>query len=65
MTTGKKHYKTTDRGKLWQSFEVPADLSVFPKPLAFHADKTKGDYVLYRGTCKGAFPWSKPCEEVS
>ena len=64
MTIGKKHYKTTNRGKLWQPFEVPADLSNRPKQLAFHADKSKGDYILYRGMiCKGTFPWSRTCEE--
>ncbi|KAF8325469.1 Oligoxyloglucan reducing end-specific cellobiohydrolase [Cantharellus anzutake] len=62
LTKGKKHYKTMDRGKLWQSFDVPADLSLNPRPLSFHAGKK--DYILYQGrVCKSTLPWSKTCED--
>ena len=64
LTEGKKHYRTSDRGKLWQSFEVDIDLSLTRNPLSFHADKTKGGMILYQGTkCKTSFPWGKDCED--
>jgi ferredoxin len=62
LSRGKKHWKTMDRGKLWQSFELPVKPAMVANPLAFHADKKKGDHVLYHGTrCEGTFPWVSKC----
>jgi hypothetical protein len=63
LSEGKKHWRTNNRGKLWQSFEMPVKKAPTASPLGFHADKTKSDYVLFQGVkCEGLIPWTKHCE---
>jgi len=64
LSRGKKHWRTTDRGKLWQSFELPVKVTMTARPLAFHADKTKEGHVLYHGTrCEGVLSWIRNCDD--
>ncbi|KAF8314674.1 Oligoxyloglucan reducing end-specific cellobiohydrolase [Clavulina sp. PMI_390] len=64
MSRGKKHWRTTNRGKLWQSFELPSKIATTGAPLSFHADKSKEGHVLYQGTkCHGFLPWEKDCDD--
>ncbi|KAG8926574.1 vacuolar protein sorting/targeting protein PEP1 [Tulasnella sp. 418] len=50
LTRGKTHYRTTDRGATWQTFEMPLPPALISSPLSFHADKTKFGHILYQGT---------------
>ncbi|KAG8905227.1 vacuolar protein sorting/targeting protein PEP1 [Tulasnella sp. 403] len=50
LTKEKIHYRTTNRGENWQSFEMPLAPALVPAPLSFHADKDKFGHILYQGT---------------
>jgi hypothetical protein len=65
LTRGQKHYRTTDRGKSWRSFEVPLPPALVARPLSFHSDSTKSGYILYQGTrCeKSPFGWGSVCHD--
>ncbi|KAI0766636.1 Oligoxyloglucan reducing end-specific cellobiohydrolase [Trametes elegans] len=55
------HYRTIDRGKTWQSFDMPVAPAMVGRPLSFHSDSEKWGYILYQGTvCKGS-GWSSVC----
>ena len=66
LTKGKIHYRTADRGRTWQSFEMSIPPSLVANPLSFHSDKTKYGYVLYQGTRCDREGWGAVChDEVS
>lgn len=65
LTEGFTHYRTSDRGRTWRSFEMPAAPSMVAKPLTFHSDKKKYGYILYQGTqCKQDKGWGLSCDDV-
>lgn len=45
LSKGKKHYRTTNRGETWQSFEVPNEPAVASEVLSFHSDNW--EWILY------------------
>ncbi|KAJ1917651.1 vacuolar protein sorting/targeting protein PEP1 [Tieghemiomyces parasiticus] len=47
VTTGRKHYKTIDRGVHWHAFDVPEPPSEGGPVFSFHASRT--NYLLYSG----------------
>ncbi|KDQ06635.1 hypothetical protein BOTBODRAFT_181398 [Botryobasidium botryosum FD-172 SS1] len=58
ITAGKKHYRTIDRGKTWQAFEMPVPPASVAQPLTFHADTNKQGHILYQGRkCESRGPW--------
>ncbi|KAM6497418.1 Vacuolar protein sorting/targeting protein 10 [Amanita muscaria] len=66
LTDGVTHYRTTDRGKSWQSFKMPYQPAMVPKPLSFHSDKSKYGYILYQGTkCGSSRGWGTNCIDVT
>ncbi|KAK2467352.1 hypothetical protein APHAL10511_000587 [Amanita phalloides] len=53
LSNGHTHYRTSDRGKTWRPFKVPAAAALVSNPLSFHSDHSKYGYILYQGTqCK-------------
>lgn len=61
LTKGKTHYRTTNRGETWQSFDMPMQPALVSAPLSFHADKDKYGHILYQGTkCEG---WYGGCHD--
>ncbi|KAG8725549.1 vacuolar protein sorting/targeting protein PEP1 [Ceratobasidium sp. 395] len=42
----KKHWRTMDRGKTWQSFEMPHPVALTSAPLSFHSDKKNSQWIL-------------------
>jgi hypothetical protein len=66
LTDGLTHYRTTDRGKSWQSFKMPVEPAFMSKPLSFHSDKTKYGFILYQGTkCHSTGGWGTTCVDVT
>ena len=65
LTKGTKHYRTSDRGKSWQSFEVPIPPAFVSFPLSFHSDKASYGFVLYQGTkCeRNRIGWGSICHD--
>ncbi|KAF9497875.1 vacuolar protein sorting/targeting protein 10 [Pleurotus eryngii] len=63
LTNDKKHYRTADRGKSWQSFEMPAELALVSKPLSFHSDPAKYGYILYQGVVCERKGWAAKCHD--
>ncbi|OCB88754.1 signal sequence binding protein [Sanghuangporus baumii] len=65
LTKGTTHYRTSDRGKTWQSFEVPVGPSYVPFPLSFHSDKASYGYILYQGTrcVRSSIGWGSVCHD--
>jgi len=62
LTGGKTHYRTSDRGKTWQSFTMEVEASYVAQPLSFHSDPKKYGYILYQGTrCEGG--WGGRCND--
>ncbi|KAI0351364.1 Oligoxyloglucan reducing end-specific cellobiohydrolase [Trametes cingulata] len=61
LSRGTKHYRTIDRGKTWQSFEMPIQPALVGRPLSFHADTEKWGYVLYQGTTCSGSGWKTVC----
>jgi hypothetical protein len=56
LSKGKKHYRTTNRGETWQTFEVPAAPAIASEVLGFHADNW--EWVLYSGQhCESLGGW--------
>ncbi|KAG9119422.1 vacuolar protein sorting/targeting protein PEP1, partial [Ceratobasidium sp. 392] len=43
---GKKHWRTNNRGKTWQSFEMPHPVALTSSPLSFHSDKKNAEWIL-------------------
>jgi hypothetical protein len=63
LSKGTKHYRTENRGKDWQPFEMPISPAFVAKPLSFHSDPKKYGYILYQGTnCEG-FGWAARCHD--
>lgn len=60
LTEGTRHYRTSDRGKTWLSFDSGAEMSMFrPDILQFHASDP--DRIIFNGmACQGIF-----CQEVA
>lgn len=67
LTRGKTHYRTLDRGKSWQRFDMPLTPALIGRPLSFHSDPSKWGYILYQGTaCDSNGGWGDSChDEVS
>lgn len=63
LTRSKTHYRTSDRGKSWQSFDMPASPAYVGKPLSFHSDPKKYGYILYQGTSCQAHGWGEQCHD--
>ncbi|KAH9852157.1 Oligoxyloglucan reducing end-specific cellobiohydrolase [Lenzites betulinus] len=57
------HYKTMDRGRTWQAFEMPLAPAIIGRPLSFHADPSKSDYILYQGTICTGTGWRTDCRD--
>ncbi|KAF8527216.1 Oligoxyloglucan reducing end-specific cellobiohydrolase [Gautieria morchelliformis] len=47
LTKDETHYRTTDFGKTWQSFNVPASPALVSDPLSFHSQQN--NTILYQG----------------
>lgn len=60
LTEGKRHFRTSDRGKTWDKFESEAEISMFRNDiLQFHA--ADPDRIIFNGmVCQGIF-----CQEVA
>ncbi|KAG8692567.1 vacuolar protein sorting/targeting protein PEP1, partial [Ceratobasidium sp. 394] len=41
-----KHWRTTNRGKTWQSFDMPHPVALTSSPLSFHSDKKNSEWIL-------------------
>ncbi|KAI0630633.1 Oligoxyloglucan reducing end-specific cellobiohydrolase [Trametes polyzona] len=63
LSMGKKHWRTIDRGRTWQSFEMPLDPARVARPLSFHADPKKWEYILYQGTACTGSGWKTLCHD--
>ncbi|EIW75279.1 Oligoxyloglucan reducing end-specific cellobiohydrolase [Coniophora puteana RWD-64-598 SS2] len=64
MTSGKTHYRTSDRGKTWRSFDVPVKMAFTPVPLSFHSDPAKYGNILYQGAeCTSWGPFGESCRD--
>ncbi|KAF9457576.1 Oligoxyloglucan reducing end-specific cellobiohydrolase [Collybia nuda] len=63
LTAGSKHYRTADRGKTWQHFELPIPPAVVSRPLSFHSDPAKYGYILYQGTYCNKKGWDAICHD--
>ena len=64
LTRGKTHYRTLDRGKSWQHFEMPLTPALIGRPLSFHSDPAKWGYILYQGTaCENSGGWGDSCHD--
>ncbi|KAM5541455.1 hypothetical protein V8D89_005009 [Ganoderma adspersum] len=64
LSRGKTHYRTLDRGKTWQRFDMPLAPALIGRPLSFHSDPAKWDYVLYQGTaCENNGGWGDSCHD--
>ncbi|KAF8600483.1 signal sequence binding protein [Ceratobasidium sp. AG-I] len=42
------HWRSTDRGKTWQSFEMPHPVANTGAPLSFNSDKKNADWILFQ-----------------
>ncbi|KAG9121762.1 vacuolar protein sorting/targeting protein PEP1, partial [Ceratobasidium sp. 392] len=47
---GKKHWRTNNRGKTWQSFEMPHPVALTSSPLSFHSDKKNAEWILMQAS---------------
>ncbi|KAF8634658.1 hypothetical protein AX15_000797 [Amanita polypyramis BW_CC] len=66
LTNGITHYRTSDRGKTWRPFKMPAPAAVVSRPLSFHSDKSKYGHILYQGTkCEQDRGWGLNCIDVT
>ena len=65
LTKHNIHYRTSDRGRTWHSFEMPVAPSYVPFPLSFHSDPQNFGYILYQGTkcIKSTFGWGSVCHD--
>ncbi|KAI0676132.1 Oligoxyloglucan reducing end-specific cellobiohydrolase [Trametes maxima] len=63
LSREKVHYRTTDRGKTWRSFEMPVAPAMVGRPLSFHSDPQKRDYILYQGTVCHGSGWGSICND--
>ncbi|KAF9035551.1 signal sequence binding protein [Panaeolus papilionaceus] len=63
LTDGTTHYRTTDRGRTWQSFDLPVSLASVARPLSFHSDPKSSGYVLYQGTRCERQGWAEICRD--
>ncbi|KAI5121770.1 hypothetical protein M0805_009581 [Coniferiporia weirii] len=65
LTKHTKHYRTADRGKTWQTFEMPVPPSFVPFPLSFHSEAASYGYIMYQGTScvKSTFGWGSVCHD--
>ncbi|KAH9832479.1 Oligoxyloglucan reducing end-specific cellobiohydrolase [Rhodofomes roseus] len=64
LTRGIYHYRTADRGRTWQGFEMPIPPALVGKPLSFHSDPKKYGYILYQGTfCQSTGGWGSVCHD--
>lgn len=43
---GTKHWRTMDRGKTWQTFEMPHPVAQIGSPMSFHSDKKNAQWIL-------------------
>lgn len=56
MTGDKTHYRSNDRGRTWQSFDVPAPAALVSDPLSFHSQNIES--ILYQGLiCESGGWW--------
>jgi Sortilin, neurotensin receptor 3, len=63
LSRGTTHYRTADRGKSWQKFEMSIPPAFVAMPLSFHSDPTKYGYILYQGTSCDRFGWGARCHD--
>ncbi|KAJ7132166.1 vacuolar protein sorting/targeting protein 10 [Mycena epipterygia] len=63
LTRTTTHYRTADRGKTWQTFEVPIAPALVARPLSFHSDPAKYGYILYQGTKCDKQGWAAICHD--
>ncbi|ELU44262.1 signal sequence binding protein [Rhizoctonia solani AG-1 IA] len=40
------HWRTMDRGRMWQSFEMPHPIAFVPAPLSFHSDEKNSEWIM-------------------
>ncbi|KAG1845862.1 hypothetical protein DFJ58DRAFT_730700 [Suillus subalutaceus] len=65
LTDSFTHYRTDDCGKTWVTFSVPDLVSGVSKPLSFHSDPRRWEYVLFQGTKCTQTPWGRHCQDVT
>ncbi|THH04806.1 hypothetical protein EW145_g5251 [Phellinidium pouzarii] len=65
LTKHTTHYRTADRGKTWQTFEMPVPPSYVPFPLSFHSELSSYGYIMYQGTkcIKSTFGFGSICHD--
>jgi hypothetical protein len=63
LTSGKRHYRTEDRGKTWRHFDLPLSPALVARPLSFHSDPAKYGYILYQGTSCDKKGWGAICHD--
>ncbi|KAI0653007.1 Oligoxyloglucan reducing end-specific cellobiohydrolase [Cubamyces menziesii] len=61
LSKGKTHYRTIDRGKTWQAFDMPVPPATVVRPLSFHSDASKWGYILYQGLACTGSGWGALC----
>ncbi|PFH50972.1 hypothetical protein AMATHDRAFT_60180 [Amanita thiersii Skay4041] len=65
LSNEQTHWRTSDKGKTWHSFEMPVPPAVVARPLSFHSDKSKYGYIIYQGSkCKPG-SWGFDCIDVT
>ncbi|UZJ55856.1 hypothetical protein CBS101457_005176 [Exobasidium rhododendri] len=59
LSNAKKHWRSTDRGKTWHSFETPEPPAVRAgAPLEFNADEKHWGHIIFTGKkCSTWTPW--------
>ncbi|KAJ6485837.1 Oligoxyloglucan reducing end-specific cellobiohydrolase [Mycena sanguinolenta] len=63
LTRSTTHYRTTDRGKTWRTFDVPIAPALMQRPLSFHSDPKNYGYILYQGTACDKSGWAAICHD--
>ncbi|OAX34393.1 Oligoxyloglucan reducing end-specific cellobiohydrolase, partial [Rhizopogon vinicolor AM-OR11-026] len=63
LTNGNTHYRTDDRGSTWHSFDIPQSVAYIPRPLSFHSDPTRWEYILFQTTQCTRIGWVDLCQD--
>ncbi|KAI0738712.1 Oligoxyloglucan reducing end-specific cellobiohydrolase [Daedaleopsis nitida] len=64
LSRGTKHWRTLNRGDSWQSFETKIPPALVGRPLSFHSDPKKWEYILFQGTaCDKSGGWGSRCHD--
>jgi hypothetical protein len=58
LTNSKIHYRATDCGQTWCSFEVPVPPALVARLMSFHSYSKKWGSILYQGTSCNCQWWN-------